>query len=226
MNRYNFPPKKFLSLIPDIPINEDSRDKLFSLATSHDIEELRNFITTNISLLNVKNNNNQTIIHVLLDTESTTDEKELLRCIKFLVEKGASITSSDKFLLTPLFICIKKNYPEIFKYLLEKGANSNIITYDNLTVMHVLAQSEHYIYKENGIKSIIPEKLPKITMEKYKFIHKQIQDIFDTGNFDISILDNIAKQFYYHDVKEDFNNELLIEEFKENLINDKKTDIF
>jgi ankyrin repeat protein len=121
MNRYNYPPKKINNFIPDIPINEDSRDKLFSLATSHNIGELQNFVTTNSISLNVKNNNNQTIIHVLLDTESTTDEKELLRCIKFLVERGASITSSDKFLLTPLFICIKKNYPEIFKYLYPLG---------------------------------------------------------------------------------------------------------
>ena len=158
MSKYNYPNKKINSFIPDIPINEDSRDKLFSLATSHDIGELENFITTNSISLNVKNNNNQTIIHVLLDTENRTDEKELLRCIKFLVERGVYISNSDKSLVTPLFICIKKNYQEIFKYLLEKGANSNINTYDNLTIMHVLAQPGYITYDANGIQSIIPEK--------------------------------------------------------------------
>jgi hypothetical protein len=226
MSKYNYPNKKINSFIPDIPINEDSRDKLFSLATSHDIGELENFITTNSISLNVKNNNNQTIIHVLLDTGNTTDEKELLRCIKFLVERGVYISNSDKNLSTPLFICIKKNYSEIFKYLLEKGANSNINTYDNLTVMHVLAQPGYITYDANGIQSIIPEKLPIITMEKYKIIYDKIQDVLNKNIFNISKLDDIAKQFYYHDnLKEDFNNVLLIDEYKENLNNEQKNDL-
>jgi hypothetical protein len=227
MNKNNYSVNKINSFIPDIPINEESRDNLFSLATSHKIEELEEFITTNSISLNVKNNNNQTIIHVLLDTENTTDEKELLRCIKFLVNRGAYISSSDNFLLTPLFICIKKNYLNIFNYLLDNGANLNINTYDNLTVMHVLAQSGYNTYDANGIQSIIPEKLPKITMEKYKIVYEKIQDALQKLNVDISILDTIAKQFYYHNEKEeDFNNLLLIEEYKKNLNNEQKNDLF
>jgi hypothetical protein len=228
MNRYNYRVKKIDNFIPDIPINEDSRDNLFSLATSHDIGGLEEFITTNSISLNVKNNNNQTIIHVLLDTENTTDEKDLLRCIKFLVHKGAYISNSDNFLLTPLFICIKKNYSYIFNYLLNEGANTNINTYDNLTVMHVLAQPGYITYDANGIQSIIPDKLPKFDMEKYKIIYKEIEDVFKNNktDFNITLLDEIAKQFYYHDEKEDFNNKLLIEEYKEDLKNNKKTNIF
>jgi len=228
MNRYNYRVKKIDNFIPDIPINEDSRDNLFSLATSHDIGGLEEFITTNSISLNVKNNNNQTIIHVLLDTENTTDEKDLLRCIKFLVNKGAYISNSDNFLLTPLFICIKKNYQYIFNYLLNEGANTNINTYDNLTVMHVLAQPGYITYDANGIQSIIPDKLPKFDMEKYKIIYNQIQDVLNLKSYEfkITLLDEIAKQFYYHDEKEDFNNKLLIEEYKEDLKNNKKTNIF
>ena len=227
MNKNNYSVNKINSFIPDIPINEESRDNLFSLATSHKIEELEEFITSNSISLNVKNNNNQTIIHVLLDTENTTDEKELLRCIKFLVNRGAYISSSDNFLLTPLFICIKKNYLDIFTYLLDNEASLNINTYDNLTVMHVLAQSRYNTYDANGIQSIIPEKLPKITMEKYKIVYEEIQNALQKINFDISILDDIAKQFYYHDEKEeDFNNKLFIDEYKENLNNEQKNNLF
>jgi hypothetical protein len=228
MNRYNYRVKKIDNFIPDIPINEDSRDNLFSLATSHDIGGLEEFITTNSISLNVKNNNNQTIIHVLLDTENTTDEKDLLRCIKFLVNKGAYISNSDNFLLTPLFICIKKNYPYIFNYLLNEGANTNINTYDNLTVMHVLAQPGYITYDANGIQSIIPDKLPKFDMEKYKIIYKEIEDVLNlkSDEFNITLLDEIAKQFYYHDEKEDFNNKLLIDEYEKDLLNEKKTNIF
>ena len=228
MNKYNYRVKKIDNFIPDIPINEDSRDNLFSLATSHDIGGLEEFITTNSISLNVKNNNNQTIIHVLLDTENTTDEKDLLRCIKFLVNKGAYISNSDNFLLTPLFICIKKNYLYIFNYLLNEGANTNINTYDNLTVMHVLAQPGHITYDANGIQSIIPDKLPKFDMEKYKIIYNQIQDVLNlkSDEFNITILNEIAKQFYYHDEKEDFNNKLLIDEYEKDLLNEKKTNIF
>jgi hypothetical protein len=225
MSKYNYPVKKINSFLPDIPINEESRDKLFSLAISHDLSGLEEFITTNSISLNVRNNNNQTIIHVLLDSENTTDEKELLRCITFLVDRGVYISSSDKFLLTPLFICIKKNYFDIFKYLLEKGANTNINTYDNITVMHELAKSEHITYDANGIQSIIPEKLPKFDMEKYNVIKTKIDNVLFLNPI-FKELKNIAAQFYYDDEKEDFNNKLLINEYKINLYNEKKTDIF
>ena len=221
MSKYNYPVKKINSFLPDIPINEESRDKLFSLAISHDLSGLEEFITTNSISLNVRNNNNQSIIHVLLDSENTTDEKELLRCITFLVDRGVYISSSDKFLLTPLFICIKKNYFDIFKYLLEKGANTNINTYDNITVMHELAKSEHITYDANGIQSIIPEKLPKFDMEKYNVIKTKIDNVLYL-NPNFKELKNIAAQFYYDDEKEDFNNKLLINEYKINLYNEKK----
>jgi len=173
----NYPVKKINSFISDIPINEESRDNLFSLATSHDLAGLEDFITTNSISLNVKNNNNQTIIHVLLETNTIIDELELLRCIKFLIERGAPISSSDKFLLTPLFICIKKKYHNIFKYLLEKGASLDITTYNKQTVLHVLSQPEYVTYDENGIKNLIPEKLPKFDIEKYKEIKEEINKV-------------------------------------------------
>ena len=229
MNKYNYSAKKINSFIPDIPINEESRDKLFSLAISHDLSGLEEFITTNSISLNVKNNNNQTIIHVLLDSENTTDEKELLRCITFLVDRGAYISSSDKFLLTPLFICIKKNYFDIFNYLLNNGASLNINTYDDLTVMHELAKSEHITYDANGIQSIIPEKLPKFDIEKYNEIKTKIDNILSsdkTFQTDLINIKEIATHFYYNDYTEDFNNKLLINEYKNNLYNEKKTDIF
>ena len=225
----NYSAKKINSFIPDIPINEESRDKLFSLAISHDLSGLEEFITTNSISLNVKNNNNQTIIHVLLDSENTTDEKELLRCITFLVDRGAYISSSDKFLLTPLFICIKKNYSDIFSYLLKNGASLNINTYDDLTVMHELAKSEHITYDANGIQSIIPEKLPKFDIEKYNEIKTKIDNILSSNitlQGDLINIKNITRHFYYNDYTEDFNNKLLINEYKNNLYNEKKTDIF
>jgi hypothetical protein len=218
MNKYQ--PKKVNNFLPDIPINVDSKDKLFSLASSHNLSELEEFITTDSISLNVKNDKNQSIMHVLLEGDSPTDEEELLRCIKFLVERGAPISSIDNSNLTPLFICIKKKYSKIFKFLLEKGASLDINTNDDLTVLHEIAKPEHTTYDEKGIQDLIPEKVPKITMEGYEQVYKDIidaiQDKLNDNTLDLSIFQNIAKQFYYHDEREDFNNVLLLEEASSN----------
>jgi hypothetical protein len=225
----NYPVKKINSFISDIPINEESRDNLFSLATSHDLAGLEDFITTNSISLNVKNNNNQTIIHVLLETNTTIDELELLRCIKFLIDRGANISSSDKFLLTPLFICIKKKYFKIFKYLLEKGASLDITTYNNQTVLHILSQPEYVTYDENGIKNLIPEKLPKFDIEKFNEIKTDINNVFNKNNDveeGLQKFKDIATQFYYNDDTEDFNNVLLIDNYKKKNESELKDDLF
>jgi hypothetical protein len=233
MSKYQ--PKKVTTFLPDIPINDESKDKLFSLASSHNLSELEEFITTDSISLNVKNNNNKSIMHVLLEAESTIDEEELLRCIKFLVERGAPISSIDNDNLTPLFICIKKKYSEIFKFLLEKGASLDINTNDDLTVLHALAKPEHITYDAKGIQSIIPEKIPKITMEGYEDVYKNIVDaiVKDSSNaktiFDdiIKKFGIISKQFYYNDEREDFNNTLLGDEYMKSIEDiDKKNKLF
>ena len=224
MNKYV--PKKVNNFLPDIPINVDSKDKLFSLASSHNLSELEEFITTDSISLNVKNEKNQSIMHVLLEGESTTDEEELLRCIKFLVERGAPISSIDNNNLTPLFICIKKKYPNIFKFLLDRGASLDINTHDDLTVLHEIAKPEHTTYDAKGIQDLIPEKVQKMTMEGYEKVYKVIVDAIedeienDTNSLDLKNklekFKTIAKQFYYHDEREDFNNVLLLEEANSN----------
>ena len=232
MNKY-----KLSKNLPQIPINENYKEKIFSLASSHELAELEDFITTNSISLKIKNEDNETITHVLLKGENTTPENELLRCIKFLVERGAPISSIDKDYLTPLFICIKKKYSEIFKYLLSQHANTDIKTYDNLNVLHEIAKPEHTIFDvKSGIQDLIPERLPKITMEGYKDVYNEIQTEVDKVNKvdkvdeddkvdkvdedlikvneDLKTFGDIAKQFYDIDndnKEEDFNNKLLIE---------------
>jgi hypothetical protein len=240
MNKYYT--KKGNIFQPDIPINEESKDNLFSFATSHNLSELEEFISTNSISLDVTNNNNQTIMHAILEGESTTDEEELLRCIKFLVERGAPISSIDNLNLTPLFICIKKNYPLIFKYLLEIGASLDINTYDNLTVLHELSKPKHTTYDATGIQDLIPEKLPKMDMEKYKEVYTKINKIITTSidptavvtpaatelNKGLKKFETIASQFYYdHNGNEDFNNSLLIEDYTKNIDDtEPKNDLF
>jgi len=214
----NYPVKKINSFISDIPINEESRDNLFSLATSHDLAGLEHFITTNSISLNVKNNNNQTIIHVLLETNSTIDELELLRCIKFLIDRGAHISSTDKFLLTPLFICIKKNYLQIFNYLLDKDAYLEINTYDKLTILHEISKPKYITFNETGIKDLIPERLPKTEIiTKYNEVYEKILKEITVVTNDITFTQfiNIAKEFYIND--EDFNNVLLVSSYEGNI---------
>jgi hypothetical protein len=223
MSKYQ--PKKSNIIIPEININQESKDKLFSLASSLNLSELEEFITTNSIPLNVKNNNNESIIHVILKAESTIDEEELLRCIKFLISRDAPISSIDNSSLTPILLCINKNYNKIFEYLLDNGASLDINTYDNLTPLHILSQPKHDTYNTENIKNIIPEKIPKIKMENYKKIYEEIikkLDLSDTS--ELKIFSDIAKQFYYDDEREDFNNVLLLKDAVNNP--DIKNDLF
>ena len=251
MNKFQFKSSNNNPL--QIPINENYKEKIFSLASSHELSELEDFITTNSISLKLKNDKNETITHVLLKGESTILEDELLRCMKFLVERGAPISSIDSYYLTPLFICIEKKYSKIFKYLLEKGASLDINTYDNLNILHTIAKPEHTIFdtKNGGIQDLIPEKLPKIKMEGYKEVYEKInkviaiedavaaavagprprqRPVFSPAlikiNEGLQKFKTIAKQFYYDNEREDFNNILLIEDFKNTDDIEQKNDLF
>ena len=81
MNKFQFKSSNNNPL--QIPINENYKEKIFSLASSHELSELEDFITTNSISLKLKNDKNETITHVLLKGESTILEDELLRCMKF-----------------------------------------------------------------------------------------------------------------------------------------------
>jgi hypothetical protein len=98
-----------------------------------------------------------------------------------------------------------------------------------------LTQPEHVIHDDNGIKNLIPEKLPKIGTEEYKEVYKQIDDAFNNKlsvTTKLAYEDNlvkfmkIAKQFYYDDIREDFNNSLLIEDYKNINKIEQKNDLF
>ena len=251
MNKFQFKSSNNNPL--QIPINENYKEKIFSLASSHELSELEDFITTNSISLKLKNDKNETITHVLLKGESTILEDELLRCMKFLVERGAPISSIDSYYLTPLFICIEKKYSKIFKYLLKKGASLDINTYDNLNILHTIAKPEHTIFdtKNGGIQDLIPEKLPKIKIEGYKEVYEKInkviaiedavaaavagprprrRPVFSPAlikiNEGLQKFKTIAKQFYYDNEREDFNNILLIEDFKNTDDIEQKNDLF
>ena len=251
MNKFQFKSSNNNPL--QIPINENYKEKIFSLASSHELSELEDFITTNSISLKLKNDKNETITHVLLKGESTILEDELLRCMKFLVERGAPISSIDSYYLTPLFICIEKKYSKIFKYLLEKGASLDINTYDNLNILHTIAKPEHTIFdtKNGGIQDLIPEKLPKIKIEGYKEVYEKINKVIAIEdavaaavagprprqrpvlspalrkiNEGLQKFKTIAKQFYYDNEREDFNNILLIEDFKNTDDIEQKNDLF
>jgi len=253
MNKFQFKSSNNNPL--QIPINENYKEKIFSLASSHELSELEDFITTNSISLKLKNDKNETITHVLLKGESTILEDELLRCMKFLVERGAPISSIDSYYLTPLFICIEKKYSKIFKYLLEKGASLDINTYDNLNILHTIAKPEHTIFdtKNGGIQDLIPEKLPKIKIEGYKEVYEKINKVIAIEdavavaaavagprprprpelspalikiNEGLEKFKTIANQFYYDNEREDFNNILLIEDFKNTDDIEQKNDLF
>ena len=63
-----------------------------------------------------------------------------IEAINFLLEAGVDINAQSKKGLTPLMVACEKGHFSIFPYLIDHGANPNIVDEDGQTVLHYLAK--------------------------------------------------------------------------------------
>jgi ankyrin repeat protein len=67
-----------------------------------------------------------------------------LECVKKLVENGGNVKDEDKEGDTALSYCAKKDRDEIFKYLVDQGADVTCFNSYGNTLMHIAAYNNSY----------------------------------------------------------------------------------
>jgi hypothetical protein len=120
-------------------------------------EHLRN---NNISSLNFKNDDNKSVLHVILgNTNSSKDDKYKL--VEFALKKNAPVDMADNNGITPLHIASEGQYQKIVKILCEYGANVRLKDAQGQIALHYAVNGKKVkcpTIDENKVKPIVPVK--------------------------------------------------------------------
>ena len=112
---------------------------LFNLASNFDLEGLRRATLVDKVPLNIVNNNNENLIHIIIKTNSSSvSEEKRLKILNYLVSKGAHPDLSNNEGITPLHYACEKQYKNIMKKLLEYGCDANSKDNFGKTPIHYL----------------------------------------------------------------------------------------
>jgi len=131
-------------------------------------------------------------------------EKNNIKLIKLLIEKGANINDTDKYDNTILHKACKENNVELIKFLIKKGANINCKNEDDDTSLHIVCENNN----EELIKLLI-DNGAKLN-EKNKFNETCSGLLWDNGHKDIIESYYNAFQIIYNDNRYEIFNPYLI----------------
>ncbi len=99
--------------------NNELFDKISDIIYKNDLEGFKKIIDT-MSNANEQNKHGESALHLAIRRNRTD-------MIKYLVEdKNADINIKDAAGWTPLMEAVVDNFPEVVKYLMEKGADKSI----------------------------------------------------------------------------------------------------
>ena len=107
-------------------VDKGSISNLFSVMMDGDYQKIKNVISDKNITLNVRNDDGQSLIHAVLENNSTgMKPAQKLELIQYLINNGASVTAKDKNNVTPLHLACKYQLPKIVKLLLDNGTEPN-----------------------------------------------------------------------------------------------------
>lgn len=167
------------SIPPDREPNEELIKQLFMIVADGSFFEINKFIIENNMTLNGTDDDNNSILHYVLENTNTTNpEKTTL--INLLVEKGAPISIYNKNNISPLHLAAKLQLTDVIDLLLSKGADSNVRDSQFMTPLH-------YCVLPQNVKCIDESK------EKDKLIPDDIVSINDVNNYTAIIAEELSK---------------------------------
>ena len=215
------PPRKPFTIPPiinksSIPIKEpnmESVEQLFTIVMEGDVNKILSAISDKNMSLNIRNANGQSLIHVVLENNSSgMKEDHKYELIKLLINYGASVSAFDKNNVTALHLASKYQYPKIVKLLLDSsenissngnfGMNPLVNVSDNLEMnpLHYAVQGNvETCKKRKKVGSLIPKSVSTIkdfSSTQLKDMTVVIIDILNTENF----------SRYFQHVKNTFTN--------------------
>jgi ankyrin repeat protein len=217
--------KNFRISVPQKPmetINSPNIDKLFSVIQGGNIDDIEVFISQTATIYNLRDKDNATPLHIILNENNKLDESHKLRLIKLLVSE-IPINSLDNQGRSPLHLATKYQYNDIVEYLLNKGADVNQRDSQGMTPLHYITlglnvecpdkeknkpkaiipdpQSDKRMYNDK-LKQIIDDIIAKMDDDDIQYFIKHITETLmsydeyfenDLENIKTSILDNIVE---------------------------------
>lgn len=174
--------------------------ELFNYASNFDLEGLRREAINNKVSLNVLNNNNENLIHIVLKSKLVyaTEEKRL-KIVKYLVSKGVHLDLANDQGVTPLHIACENQYETIVKYLLKCGVNTNNRDVFGKTPLHYLLSGLIKPWYNNTNKPLYigtRNKESKEMNDKKREINSQIEKIFKDSDIQEEI-QNVMNEIIY-----------------------------
>lgn len=124
--------------LPTEVIDDKKIQELFQIVDSADFDKMKNFVSENNIIYNVRNYNGETVLHSILELDNSKEDK--LNMIKFFVSHGVAISAFDKFNVTALHIAAKKQYADIVLFLLQNGATPNAEDSSKMLPIHYAVQ--------------------------------------------------------------------------------------
>ena len=138
-------PYKRKDYLPQMVVNEADINEIFTVVLTYKIDNIKEFISKHNKNLNVKNENDDTLIHVLLNNPPVTansniTEDTLYDIISYLLQHGVSVNTYNKYNITALHLAAKNQFYKITKLLLDHGADASAVDSQNMTPLHYLSQ--------------------------------------------------------------------------------------
>src|SRR3989337_4613991 len=111
-------PARFIAppYVPPRKPNEEDIQILFLLAQGGDFNKIKTFVMQNNATYRIKNKDEQTIVHVIVDNSELSDN-QTYELVKYLLERGAPSAEYDKNNITPLHLACKHQLTNIVKIL-------------------------------------------------------------------------------------------------------------
>jgi len=196
-------------------IDENTLNLILTNIKSGDgIKILFKLITPDIKL-NFVDENNNSVVHLLLNTENTEETK--INLLKFFIEHDAPLNTYNRDKLTPLHISILKGESKVVIFLIDHKVNINAVTNNNLNSLFLALKNNVKLCPELIIPKKITEDEKKDNNELFDLIKNMIvkgfqtnptynrflnthlkkifEDFIEGRNYDKSKIDGIIKQY-------------------------------
>lgn len=202
-------------IVPQNEINKKNIERLFSIVTSFDMNQINNFTSEYNTSYNVTDNFGNSVLHIIIKIDdSNKTENSRLHLIKYFIDNGVDVDVPDSNNVTPLHLACKKQYYKIAEYLIKNGAETNIEDSQMMTPLHYSIQGNTKICEKfRQVRSLIdlPDSKDIEKIEELINVKKDIATLLyqeNSLNKYISHIVNTIKCTPDYDLKNSIKNQL------------------
>lgn len=120
---------------PHKTLDEDLISRIFLIAQSGDLTKLRDEVSQNHALLNIKDADDNSLIHVVL-ANSNIKKDDKYQIIKYLVDHNVSVTVPNKNNVRPIHIASNIQDKNIIELLINHGSQVNYVDNSGRNALH------------------------------------------------------------------------------------------